>query len=61
MGLNPSEEAPMTKSTASSTPNRNPADPNRLAQNLSKIIEQSQRVLQEYLKQPGTRRSNFLH
>ena len=41
----------MTKSTASSTPNRNPADPNRLAQNLSKIIEQSQRILQEYLRQ----------
>ena len=41
----------MTKSTASSTPNRNPADPNKLAQNLSKIIEQSQRILQEYLRQ----------
>ena len=41
----------MTKSTASSTPNRNPSDPNRLAQNLSKIIEQSQRILQEYLRQ----------
>ncbi len=40
----------MTKSTVSSTPNLNTADPNKLAQNLSKIIEQSQRILQEYLK-----------
>jgi len=40
----------MTKPTTPSTPNLKTADPNKLAQNLSKIIEQSQRVLQEYLK-----------
>ena len=40
----------MSPSTAPSTPDLKTADPNKLAQNLSKIIEQSQRVLQEYLK-----------
>jgi polyhydroxyalkanoate synthase len=40
----------MAKPTAPTTPEVKTADLNKLAQNLSKIIEQSQRVLQEYLK-----------
>ena len=40
----------MTKTTETSTPDSKTADLNKLAQNFSKIIEQSQRVLQEYLK-----------
>ena len=40
----------MTQSAATPTPNPNTADLNKLAQNFSKIIEQSQRVLQEHLK-----------
>jgi len=40
----------MAKPTAPSAPEIKTADLNKLAQNLSKIIEQSQRVLQEYLK-----------
>lgn len=40
----------MATPTAPSTPAAKPTDFNKLAQNLSKIIEQSQRVLQEYLK-----------
>jgi len=40
----------MTQSAATPTPDTKTADLNKLAQNFSKIIEQSQRVLQEYLK-----------
>ena len=40
----------MTKATTQPTPVTKTADLNKLAQNFSKIIEQSQRVLQEYLK-----------
>jgi polyhydroxyalkanoate synthase len=40
----------MTQSAATPTPNPNTADLNKLAQSFSKIIEQSQRVLQEHLK-----------
>ncbi len=40
----------MATSTTTSTPDAKSTDFNKLAQNLSKIVEQSQRVLQEYLK-----------
>lgn len=40
----------MAKPTAPSDPATKAPDLNKLAQNLSKVIEQSQRVLQEYLK-----------
>ncbi|MDS4060559.1 MAG: class I poly(R)-hydroxyalkanoic acid synthase, partial [Candidatus Contendobacter sp.] len=41
----------MTETTKASAPDaKTAADLNKLAQNFSKIIEQSQRVLQEYLK-----------
>ena len=40
----------MATSTTTSTPDDKSTDFNKLAQNLSKIVEQSQRVLQEYLK-----------
>ncbi len=40
----------MTQPTTTPTPDAKTADLNKLAQNFSKIIEQSQRVLQEFLK-----------
>jgi len=41
----------MSPSTPSPAPDRKNVDLNQLALNLSKVVEQSQRVLQEYLKQ----------
>jgi hypothetical protein len=45
----------MSPSAPSPAPDRKNVDLNQLALNLSKVVEQSQRVLQEYLKRQQQR------